>query len=362
MIKSDLYWSSLIKEYEIDDTWSKHPIYSSKEYIEYRKKWNLVSQGKLLNDFPLNIELEPTYYCNLKCPFCPRGVNAGERKSQHMNPIIWEKILKECKENKIPSLQMDHEAESMMNPKFFDMLKDATNAGIFDTWLHTNGQMLSEKNAIKLIDNGLKKLNISIDAFKEKTYEKLRVGGNYKKLIQNIHNFLNLKKKHDVSYLRVRVSFVEQKENFNEKEDFFNYWSKVQGINTITFQRCMDLSPFEKPDQDSKLSEKQLEIKYANEKPFFCSAPWETPTIQENGKITPCLKPVREHTKDFYIGDISSGNTIKESWNSSKMQELRKIHLKGEWYKKAMCRICLKVTRSAQHQPEIFSLNSKNGD
>ena len=30
----------------------------------------------------------------------------------------WNKILNECKENKMPAIQLDHEAESMMNPKF----------------------------------------------------------------------------------------------------------------------------------------------------------------------------------------------------------------------------------------------------
>ena len=39
-----------------------------------------------------------------------------------------------------------------------------------------------------------------------------------------------------------------------------------------------------------------------------------------------------------------------------KMQELRNIHLKGGWYKKTMCRICVKVTRNAQHQDENFNL------
>ena len=190
----DLLWDSKIKEYEIDPTWKNDPIYKKEEYLNYRSKWNSCSKGELTTEFPLNIEMEPTYYCNLKCPACPRKINDGERTNQHMNPEIWSKILKEMRENNLPSLQMDHEAESMMNPKFFDMLKESTENGIFDTWLHTNGQMLNEKNSKKLIENGLKKLNISIDAVTKKTYDKLRVGGNYQKLLKNIDIFLNLKK------------------------------------------------------------------------------------------------------------------------------------------------------------------------
>ena len=97
----------------------------------------------------------------------------------------------------------------------------------------------------------------------------------------------------------------------------------------------MDLSPFEnmQGDEDKDLTEKELENKYKDEKPFYCFAPWETPTIEENGKISPCLKPVREHNKEFYIGDLSKGDTIKEAWNSDKMNKLRELHSKGQWYK-----------------------------
>ena len=44
----------------------------------------------------------------------------------------------------------------------------------------------------------------------------------------------------------MRVSFVEQKDNFGEKEDFFRFWSKQDGINVITFQRGLDFSLLKK--------------------------------------------------------------------------------------------------------------------
>jgi len=344
-------WDELVQEVEVDPTWKDHPIYKKKEYIDYRKKWEQTRKGDLVTDFPLNIEVEPTYFCNLKCPFCPRYVHFGERKSKdsHMSSEMFNKILEECKLHKIPAVQYDHEAEPLMHPNYFDMLKKANESGIFDQWLHTNGLMLFEKNCIKLIDNGLKKINISVDAFKEETYKKLRVGGNLDKLIKNIHTFLKIKKEKKASYLRVRISMVEQEENFNEKRDFFNYWSKQEGVNLITFQKCEDFKRFERPDPDKDLSEKELEEKYKNEKPFFCSQPFQTPAIENNGKIAPCLKPIREHTKDFYIGDLSKGDTIKGAWQGKKMTELRKLHKNNEWYKNKMCRVCVKGMREAQH-------------
>ncbi|OUW57823.1 MAG: hypothetical protein CBD57_04105 [Candidatus Pelagibacter sp. TMED197] len=347
----DNLWSSRIKEFEIDPSWKEHPVYKTEEYKNYRKKWNEATQGKLVTDFPLNIELEPTYYCNLKCPACPRYTSdLLVRDSRHMKDEIWNNILKEIKENKLPSMQMDHEAESLMHPKFFKYLEDTKKAGLLETWLHSNGMMVNEKNAKKLIDFGIKKMNFSIDAASEKTYEILRVGGKYTKVVKNILNFLKIKKEMKASYLRVRVSFVEQKENFSEKKAFFDFWSKQEGINVITFQRCLNFKNFEKPDDDTNLTETELEEKYKGEKPFFCNAPWETPIIQEDGKISPCGMPVRPHNNDFFIGDISKGDTIKECWNGKKMKNLRIKHKNNEWYKENMCRVCVKITRTSQHE------------
>ena len=68
MTEVDLFWDSNIKEFEVDPSWKEHEIYKSSQYKEYRTKWGEVSKGKYLSSFPLNIEMEPTYYCNLKCP------------------------------------------------------------------------------------------------------------------------------------------------------------------------------------------------------------------------------------------------------------------------------------------------------
>ena len=186
----ETYWNERIREFEVDPIWKQHPIYQSERYIEYKRNWKKAAKGEYLSDFPLNIEVEPTYYCNLKCPFCARFVAHGERQDKHMKKEIWGHIIEECSKNNLPSMQMDHEAESLMNPKFFEYLEDTKKAGILETWLHSNGNMVNEKNARKLIQGGLKRINFSIDAFKKETYDKLRVGGKYEKVINNILNFL----------------------------------------------------------------------------------------------------------------------------------------------------------------------------
>src|SRR5438552_6141197 len=129
------FWDQ-IAEYEVDDRWRRHP---APEYVRYRDKFEAAKRRAFIDTFPVNIEIEATYHCNLRCPFCPRFVAEGERELGHMSEDLWRKILDESRAHGLCSLQMDHEAESLMNPRFFRMLKEARDAGIMDLWLSTNG-------------------------------------------------------------------------------------------------------------------------------------------------------------------------------------------------------------------------------
>ena len=54
--------------------------------------------------------------------------------------------------------------------------------------------MLNEKMSNQLIDSGLTRIQISIDAVSEDTYQKVRPGGKLKTVISNLNNFIKLKK------------------------------------------------------------------------------------------------------------------------------------------------------------------------
>ena len=98
------------------------------------------------------------------------------------------------------------------------------------------------------------------------------------------------------------------------------------------------------------MDELELEKKYSFGEPFHCSQPWESPIIDVEGNVVPCGSPVRDHTKDFILGNIQKGDTIKSCWNGKKMKSLRALHEKGEWYKSPMCRICVKSMKQSPNK------------
>ncbi len=314
-----------ILEYEVDPAWQK---YTSKDYRGYRKKWERASR-QYLYKFPLCIEIESSYYCNLKCPVCARQVLGFSKERGFISRKLYKKILAEAKKHKMPAIMLDHEAEPLTNPAIADLVKEAKDAGILDIWMHTNANLLKEEIADKLIRNGLTKINFSIDATDEKTYDIVRPGGNFERVIKNILAFLRLKEELKAKYIRTRVSFVVQDINRNEQDTFFKFWK--DRVNVISFQNLIDFSKFK------KLSGNKRNYR----KGFICNKSWQMMIIRHNGDVVPCGMPLRSYdSKECVIGNLNL-NSIEECWNSPQLNRIREFQKRGDYHKVSFCRDCL---------------------
>ena len=80
------------------------------------------------------------------------------------------------------------------------------------------------------------RIQISIDAITKDTYDKVRPGGNYDKIIKNIEEFLSIKKDLNVQLPLVRVNFVKTSINRHELQKFLDFWNdKVDMIGVQEF-------------------------------------------------------------------------------------------------------------------------------
>jgi radical SAM protein with 4Fe4S-binding SPASM domain len=314
-----------ISEYEVDPSWKN---YVSEVYKDYRKKWDRASKGHLYQ-FPLCVEIESSYYCNLKCPVCVRQALGTFNEKGFFDRGLYAKLLNEASKHKMPALMLDHEAEPLTNPDIADMTREAKEAGIIDIWMHTNANLLTEEISEKLIKNGLTKINFSIDAVTEETYNQVRPGGNFNKVIKNIINFLKLKGQFRKKYLRTRVSFVTQDKNKQERGDFFEFWKGK--VNVISFQELLDFTKF----SNIQKSYKKMNVD------FVCFKIWQLLIIRYNGDVVPCGMPFRHYNpKEYLLGNIYV-NSIKECWNSSKLNKMRQLLLKRKYDKLSFCRDCV---------------------
>jgi MoaA/NifB/PqqE/SkfB family radical SAM enzyme len=104
----------------------------------------------------------------------------------------------------------------------FDRIKYAKHKGLKDVAINTNATLLDEEAAKRIIQSGLDRIHIGLDGMSAETYESIRVGARYNRVINNIECLLALKKKTP----QVIINFIQQDSNQHETESFVKYWEK----------------------------------------------------------------------------------------------------------------------------------------
>ena len=302
--------------------------YVTEEYQEYRRKW-IMAAKRFLFDFPLCLEIEVSYYCNLKCPVCAREVLGDYGERGLIERKLYSRIINNAARHKMPAILLAHEAEPLINPRLSDMIKEARDAGIIDIGMHTNANLLTEETSENLINAGITRINFSIDATNEEVYNEVRPGGDFNAVVNNTLAFLKLKDKLKRRNIRTRVSFVVQHNNKHQKKNFYEFWKDK--VNVISFQTLVDFKKFDNRDKNAN----------SYKKDFVCNRTWQLMIVRYNGNVVPCGKPFRSYdTDDYLLGNLNL-NTIEECWNSHKMEKIRGFHSKEKYHMLPFCRDCM---------------------
>jgi len=306
------------------------------KWTEYRKDWAAFCKMEKETDFPPHLEIELNYSCNLRCPMCTWSIeNAVEKKEDWFSFEDYKKLISNAVHEGTKSIRLTYINEPLLRPDIDKFVKYANDAGIIDIIITTNGTLLSKEFSKKLIDAGLTKINISLDAVTEETYNKIRVGGNFKTTIKNIHDFLQVRKSLGTKIPKIGLTFVRTKLNDHEYKKFLEYWKdKVDHIGIQNPQSPFGEGKFFAPSKEDEFLIKQNKIKPEK---FHCPEPFKRMTLRGNGDVLPCCS--------FYGVDLVAGNwkneSLKKIWNGKKMKELREIHKKGEFYKNKVCKNCI---------------------
>lgn len=320
-------------------------------YDEYRRQWALTETLELVPDFPLQLDFELNYSCNFTCINCTWNVEStsGKGKSTWFPFETYCKIIDEAVPKGLKSVRLNYINEPLMRKDIVQYIEYARQAGVLDIYFSTNGSLLTEEIGQALIDSGLLRIQISIDAATEETFNKIRQGGNFKEVVENIHKFVALRNSQSSALPTVRVNFVKTPDNEHELEQFMSYWQDVvDGIGVQDLVGIMNIN------ENSSVEEK---------KAFRCAQPFNHLTIRYDGEILPCcsffgaetpiamLQSEQPLSKVDNVGlivkerrDFAKTRTIEETWHSEEIEFLREIHRAGEYWRHPVCKRCVEAT------------------
>lgn len=314
-----------IREWEVDSSW-KRDLYAVEAYAQYRRDWQAATEEFQLFPAPLFVEVETSYACNYKCPFCPQVTLPEKPTGGLMKKPTLDRLFEEFARLKTPSVNLAHGGEPLIRKDIPELLDRLRTIGVLDRMIHTNAYLLSEKLSGDLLEAGVTKINFSLDAISETVYDQVRIGGNFERVYGNVHRFLELKRQRGLSYPRTRVSFVVTQANRHEAQSFFDYWKDK--VNVVAFQQEYDFSA------KGNMARLDQPVRPTNLKP--CSLLWQHLCVTHQGDIT-CM---HDYQHDNVLGNVLI-HSLDECWNSSEMNRFRRLHHLGRGCEVAMCEKCL---------------------
>jgi MoaA/NifB/PqqE/SkfB family radical SAM enzyme len=169
----------------------------AEKFSKYREDWKKSQKFEKEFKFPLYILTELTFSCNYRCPQCVLGDKEETKKLQpeisEMPFELFKKIIDEAEKFDCTALCMNHTNEPLLVKDLVKRIEYARDHGFLDILMNTNGELLNEEISFKLLQSGLTRLMISLDANTVETFKEIRVGGNFEKVKQKILNFLRIR-------------------------------------------------------------------------------------------------------------------------------------------------------------------------
>lgn len=176
---------------------------------------------------PLTVILDLTERCNLKCVMCYFSTtdrlrfppyDAALSEDGNMPVPLFERIAAEYFP-KAWRVALGCATEPMMHPRFREIVAIAGRYGVPDLWFPTNLLALTESSAEAIVRANVNIVGVSIDGTTKATYEKIRVGGRWERLLEKLQLLRDTKRALRSKKPNIRVIFTWMKSNRAELRD-----------------------------------------------------------------------------------------------------------------------------------------------
>jgi radical SAM protein with 4Fe4S-binding SPASM domain len=168
---------------------------------------------------PSFLQIEPVGQCNLKCRMCPvtlRDDRPATGGPAFMRFDHFAAIMEQFPH--LRELHLQGMGEPMMHPQLFEMVTYAVHRGATVT-TNSNLTLMSERRAEQCITSGLSVLHISLDGATAASYEDIRQGANFERVVENIHKVSRAKIRLGSDSPLLRLVVVVMRRNLEELPD-----------------------------------------------------------------------------------------------------------------------------------------------
>jgi radical SAM protein with 4Fe4S-binding SPASM domain len=298
-------------------------------YTAYRRMWRQSENFQIVPDWPLHLDVDTNYSCNLRCAMCPLGVPGREVPygNRLLDKKLYARVITEGAARGLCAVRLGLTGEPLLRGDILEFVDLARRAGVVDIMLITNGLLLTPEISRRLIDAGLTRLQVSLDAVTAETYARLRRGGDFETVMNNVAGFLAARDEAGSDLPLLRVSFVRTAVNAPELDTFEDYWQ--DRADYVAVQEYADLVGT--PESQALIPADRREVM-----DFRCPDPFQRLSLFVNGDLFGCCA---DHGREYPWGNAHR-DEVGRVWRSRAAENLRDLQRQGRWYDHPACRKC----------------------
>ena len=336
---------------------------------------------------PLNVEMDVTTQCNIRCVMCHFSDPTISAHVRHDWTVAEFEMVARQVFPFVQRLSLSISTEPLLNARFVDFLPIVASYRVPHTYINTNGLLLTEAIAARMIETGFHAVSISLDGATAATYQRIRRGGTWTTVIANIQMLRRLRERAGSATPRVTLGFVLMRGNLAEAPAFVQL-ARELGVHDVHFlhlipysgrgladeslthakelcdatmeevrQRGAELgvavktpAPFggQEPQAHLRATERfSLALRDETRQGTLCPFPWHFVGIDGHGNVLPCGTWAGQAP----MGNLTQG-TFLEIWNGKRWHDLR-----NEWSRlapRAHCQICPAAAMGSTHSEAAF--------
>jgi len=287
----------------------------------WRILWAYLAKRTRLGALPVEYIVETTAKCNIYCPMCPRETHPQPKED--MPPEVFEKLVRESRRS-AEHMMLIGLGEPFLDKAIFDRIVYCDRHGV-STLLSTNGTLLDEAAARRLLESPIEHVTLSMDSMDKATYEFYRKGAKFERVRDNFLRFCELK--HQLGApVQIVVQMVRMDRNRHEEADFIRFWSAVPGVDAVRVKE--DETDLMTADTGHEAADWRYPCHYLWRGPMY---------VKHSGDVYPCCQ-------SYMLDGAAVGNvarqTLAEIADSEAMIALREAHVSGRAGEIEMCSKC----------------------
>jgi radical SAM protein with 4Fe4S-binding SPASM domain len=292
-------------------------------YLLYRLKWNFVAKYDYVPRFPIHLDIEATEACNLRCIMCVHGTT-GVPVTGRIDMAFAKRIIDQAAAGGTKSIKFNWRGEPALHTGLEELVRYAKEKGILEVQFNTNGLPFTARRIEALIDAGLDRVIFSMDGATKETYEKIRVGADYDRLVANIRRFHEFRTAKGLRKPFIRIQMVRMKDNAEEVDRFLTMWRGIAddiAIKDVT----------NRGQGNVLFIGEQIAVGRRR-----CNQPWQRMIVARDGKVFPCCS---DWDRSYEIGDANT-TQLRHIWKGERMERLRDWNREGKLDEFDPCRNC----------------------